>query len=61
MYLGRSTISVDQVAEQGQTDMPLVPVMMYLNGIEVPTDMLQQVFNAVLEPLKKSQPELDAA
>jgi uncharacterized protein YycO len=61
MYLGRSTISVDQVAEQGKTDMPLVPVMMYLNGIEVPTDMLQQVFNAVLEPLKKSQPELDAA
>lgn len=50
-YLGRSTISVDQVAEQGKTDMPFEPVMMYLNGIEVGTEIIQKTFDSVLQPL----------
>jgi len=55
-YLGRSTISVDQVAEQGKTGMPLTPIMMYLNGKEVNTETIQQTFDAVLEPLENSLP-----
>ena len=51
VYLGRSTISVDQVAEQGKMDMPFEPVMMYLNGIEVEEESLQSVFDGVLIPL----------
>lgn len=50
LYLGRSTISVDQVAEQGKTDMPFGPVVMYLNGMEVESD-LQSTFDGVLIPL----------
>lgn len=50
LYLGRSTISVDQVAEQGKTDMPFEPVMMYLNGVEVESD-LQDTFDGVLIPI----------
>ena len=55
-YLGRSTISVDQVAEQGKTGMPFEPIMMYLNGKEVNTETIQQTFDAVLEPLENSLP-----
>jgi len=50
-YIGRSTISVDQVAEQGKTGMPFEPVMMYLNGKEVDSDTIQQTYDSVLEPL----------
>jgi len=32
--------------------MPFAPVIMYLNGKEVPSDSIQQTFDAVLEPLK---------
>lgn len=51
LYLGRSTISVDQVAEQGMTDMPFAPVMMYLNGIEVDEETVQETFDGVLGPV----------
>lgn len=50
-YIGRSTISVDQVAEQGKAGMPFGPVMMYLNGKEVDPDSIQESFDNVLEPL----------
>ncbi len=50
-YIGRSTISVDQVAEQGKTAMPFEPVMMYINGKEVASDSIQQTYDSVLEPL----------
>ena len=58
-YLGRSTISVDQVAEQGKTGMPLQPVMMYLNGKEVDSESMQQTFDAVLEPLQNRLPMVE--
>ena len=59
-YLGRSTISVDQVAEQGKTGMPFQPIMMYLNGKEVNTETIQKTFDAVLEPLENSLPTMDS-
>jgi hypothetical protein len=59
-YLGRSTISVDQVAEQGKTGMPFTPIMMYLNGKEVNTETIQKTFDAVLEPLENSLPIVDS-
>ncbi len=58
-YLGRSTISVDQVAEQGKTGMPFEPVMMYLNGKEVDEETMQQTFDAVLEPLQNRLPMVE--
>jgi hypothetical protein len=51
-YLGRSTISVDQVAEQGKTGMPFEPIIMYINGKEVSPETVQPTFDAVLEPLQ---------
>lgn len=51
IYLGRSTISVDQVAEQAKTNMPFEPVMMYLNGMEVEAETIQDTFDGVLKPL----------
>ena len=59
-YLGRSTISVDQVAEQGKTGMPFQPIMMYLNGKEVNTETIQKTFDAVLEPLENSLPPVES-
>jgi hypothetical protein len=59
IYLGRSTISVDQVAEQGKTNMPFEPVMMYLNGIEVINEELQNVFDGVLVPIEDDLKSLD--
>lgn len=50
-YLGRSTISVDQVAEQGKEGMPFEPIMMYINGKEVDSEEVQKTFDAVLDPL----------
>lgn len=49
-YIGRSTISVDQVAEQGKVGMPFEPVILYINGIEVKSD-IQKTFDALLAPL----------
>lgn len=49
-YIGRSTISVDQVAEQGKLDMPFEPVILYINGIEVKSE-IQNTFDALLAPL----------
>ena len=58
-YLGRSTISVDQVAEQGKSGMPLQPVMMYLNGKEVDSETMQETFDAVLEPIQNRLPMVE--
>ncbi len=47
-YLGRSTISVDQVAEQGVTDMPFKPVLMYIAGQKVDADINQPMFDSTI-------------
>ena len=49
-YIGRSTISVDQVAEQAKLDMPFEPIILYINGREVKQD-IQKTFDALLAPL----------
>lgn len=47
-YLGRSTISVDQVAEQGITEMPFEPVMLYIAGEKVDQDLNQVMFDSTI-------------
>jgi hypothetical protein len=59
IYLGRSTISVDQVAEQAKSNMPFGPIMMYLNGMEVGAEMIQETYDGVLQPLGKEIQTLD--
>ena len=48
-YLGRSTISVDQVAEQAIEGMPMSPVLLFINGEEVDESEIQQTFNQLLK------------
>jgi len=45
--IGRQTISVDQVAEQGIEGMPLVPTILYLKGKEI-TENIQAKFDDLL-------------
>ena len=49
LYLGRSTISVDQVAEQALDGMPLAPVVLFINGEEVDEGEMQETFNKLLK------------
>lgn len=52
-YMGRSTISVDQVAEQGKSQMPFEPILLYINGIEVKEQDIQDMFDALLMPYEQ--------
>ncbi|MGK0368065.1 MAG: hypothetical protein ACI9QD_001205, partial [Thermoproteota archaeon] len=45
--IGRQTISVDQVAEQGLSGGPFEPVVLYIDGIEV-TENIQEAYDSVL-------------
>jgi hypothetical protein len=49
LYLGRSTISVDQVAEQAIEGMPLAPILLFINGEEIDESEVQQTFNQLLK------------
>ena len=62
LYLGRSTISVDQVAEQALSGMALIPVMLYINGEEVIAEEMQQTYDELLKkPLSSEQEVPEAA
>ena len=65
LYLGRSTLSVDQVAEQALSGMPYEPVVLFLNGEEVEQKELQikfdDVFNKLDSDIESVTIELDAA
>lgn len=52
-YIGRSTISVDQVAEQGKVGMPFEPIILYINGKEVKSEV-QSFFDILLQPLPET-------
>jgi hypothetical protein len=61
LYLGRSTISVDQVAEQSVAGMPLSPVLLYINGEEINED-IQEVYDELLKkPLTNEETIQEAA
>jgi Permuted papain-like amidase enzyme, YaeF/YiiX, C92 family len=47
-YIGRSTISVDQVAEQAVKGMPYEPIILYLDGEEVDSSEIQEKFDGLL-------------
>ena len=60
-YLGRSTISVDQVAEQSVAGMPLAPVLLYINGEEI-TEGIQEAYDELLKkPLTNEEIIQEAA
>ena len=55
--LARSTISVDQVAEQATSDGPFQPVMLYLKGIIVNPVEAQEMFDQIMKPKLPAAPE----
>jgi hypothetical protein len=58
-YLGRSTISVDQVAEQARSNMPFSPVLLYIQGQEIDEADLQSTFNELLKNNEKNNDKTD--
>jgi hypothetical protein len=62
-YLGRSTISVDQVAEQAISGMPFAPILLFVDGNEIEPEEVQEKFENLLKEKRedKSQADLEAA
>jgi hypothetical protein len=60
-YLGRSTISVDQVAEQSIAGMPLSPVLLYVNGEEITEDVQEEYDQLLKKPITNEDNIQDAA
>jgi hypothetical protein len=60
-YLGRSTISVDQVAEQAISGMPLKPILLYVNGEEVLDEEIQETYDGLLKKPVLNEEQLPEA